>query len=140
MRILLTSDLHYTLPQLDWVVRVAPTYDLVVLAGDHLDISSPVSLDAQSIVILRYLALLPAAGHVAACSGNHDLTVPDEQGEQCALGLDLPLAAPGLARLLDGQAQLWRHRTRWLDRAAPAGHRAHRPRARAALQARGPLG
>ena len=38
-RILLTSDLHYTLPHLDWVVRVAPSYDLVVLAGDHLDIS-----------------------------------------------------------------------------------------------------
>ena len=87
MRILLASDLHYTLPQLDWVVRVAPFYELVVLAGDHLDISSPVSLDAQSIVILRYLALLQAAGRVAACSGNHDLTGPDEQGEQCALWL-----------------------------------------------------
>ena len=87
MLILLASDLHYTLPQLDWVVRVAPSYDLVVLAGDHLDISSPVSLDAQSIVILRYLALLQVAGRVAACSGNHDLTGPDHQGEQCALWL-----------------------------------------------------
>jgi len=33
MRILLVSDLHYTLPQLDWVVRAAPRFDLVVLAG-----------------------------------------------------------------------------------------------------------
>jgi len=87
LRILLASDLHYTLPQLDWVVRAAPSYDLVVLAGDHLDISSSVSLDAQSIVIQRYLALLQAAGKVAVCSGNHDLTGPDEQGEQCALWL-----------------------------------------------------
>ena len=56
VRILLVSDLHYTLPQLDWVVAAAPSFDLVVLAGDQLDISSTVSLDAQSVVILRYLA------------------------------------------------------------------------------------
>jgi len=87
VRILLVSDLHYTLPQLDWVVRAAPSFDLVVLAGDSLDISSTVSLDAQSIVILRYLALLQAAGRVAVCSGNHDLTGPDARGEQAAMWL-----------------------------------------------------
>ena len=87
MRILLVSDLHYTLPQLDWVVRAASSFDLVVMAGDQLDISSAVSLDAQSLVILRYLALLQAAGKVAVSSGNHDLTGPDAQGEQCALWL-----------------------------------------------------
>ena len=87
MRILLVSDLHYTLPQLDWVVRSAPSYDLVVMAGDQLDISSTVSLDAQSVVILRYLALLQSAGRVVISSGNHDLTGPDAQGEQAALWL-----------------------------------------------------
>ena len=87
VRILLVSDLHYTLPQLDWVVRSAPSFDLVVLAGDQLDISSTVSLDAQSVVILRYLALLQAAGRVVIGSGNHDLTGPDAQGEQAALWL-----------------------------------------------------
>lgn len=87
MRILLASDLHYTLPQLDWLTRAAPDYDLVVLAGDHLDISSSVPLDAQSVVILRYIALLHAAGRVIVSSGNHDLTGPDDQGEQCALWL-----------------------------------------------------
>jgi Icc-related predicted phosphoesterase len=88
VRILLASDLHYCLPQFDWVVHAAPSFDLVVLAGDHLDISSPVSLDAQSVVILQYLSLLQAAGRVAVCSGNHDLTGPDAQGEQAALWLD----------------------------------------------------
>ena len=85
MRILLVSDLHYRLPQFDWVVRVAPSFDLVVLAGDHLDINSAVSLDAQSVVIVRYLSLLRSAGDVAVSSGNHDLTGPDGQGEQAAL-------------------------------------------------------
>ena len=59
----------------------------MVLAGDQLDISSTVSLDAQAIVILRYLALLQAAGTVVIGSGNHDLTGPDAQGEQSALWL-----------------------------------------------------
>ena len=93
MRILLVSDLHYTLPQLDWVVRCAPSFDLVVLAGDQLDISSTVSLDAQSVVMLRYLSLLQAAGRVAVSSGNHDLTGPDANGEQSALWLDKARAA-----------------------------------------------
>ncbi|HWI10244.1 MAG TPA: metallophosphoesterase [Burkholderiaceae bacterium] len=93
VRILLVSDLHYTLPQLDWVVRSAPSFDLVVLAGDQLDISSTVSLDAQSVVMLRYLALLQAAGRVVVSSGNHDLTGPDANGEQSALWLGKARAA-----------------------------------------------
>ena len=44
MRILLVSDLHYTLQQLDWVTSVASDYDLVVVAGDTLDIASIVEV------------------------------------------------------------------------------------------------
>lgn len=88
MRLLLVSDLHYVLPQLDWVVGAAPTYDLVVLAGDHLDLASAVSIDAQSVVATEYLTLLHAATTVVASSGNHDLTGPDTHGEQAALWLD----------------------------------------------------
>ena len=76
MRILLVSDLHYTLPQLDWVVRSSPRYDLVVLAGDQLDISSTVPLDAQAIVILRYLALLQATGTVDIAPNSPDCVPP----------------------------------------------------------------
>jgi len=57
------------------------------MAGDHLDISSSVSLDAQSVVLLQYFALLRAASKVVVSSGNHDLTGPDAQGEQTALWL-----------------------------------------------------
>jgi Icc-related predicted phosphoesterase len=87
MRLLLVSDLHYTLPQLDWVVRVAPRHDLVVLAGDSLDIASSVPLEVQSVVLLRYFALLAQATRVVVASGNHDLTGPDAHGEQAALWL-----------------------------------------------------
>lgn len=87
MRILLLSDLHYTLPQLDWVVRAAPAHDLVAIAGDLLDVSSTLPLDAQALVILRYLALMRPVQALAVASGNHDLTGPDAQGEQAALWL-----------------------------------------------------
>jgi len=97
MRILLVSDLHYRLRQFDWVLRAASEFDLVVLAGDHLDISSTVPLEAQSVVVLQYLALLRDAGHlVVMSSGNHDLTGQDERGEQCALWLE-QARAPGVS-------------------------------------------
>jgi hypothetical protein len=51
------------------------------------DISSVVALDAQSLVILRYLSLLHSIGQVAVSSGNHDLTGPDVNGEQAPLWL-----------------------------------------------------
>lgn len=88
MRILLVSDLHYTLRQFDWVVGSAPSFDLVVLAGDHLDISSSVALDAQIVVVLRYLEMIRAASEVAVSSGNHDLSGEDSHGERSALWFD----------------------------------------------------
>jgi predicted phosphodiesterase len=87
VRILLASDLHYALPQFDWLVEQASSFDLVVLAGDHLNLASSVPLEAQSVVILRYLELLHQRTHVAVSSGNHDLTGPDAHGEQSALWL-----------------------------------------------------
>ena len=91
MRILLVSDLHYSLPQLDWVVAASASYDVVAVAGDSLNINSPVPLDAQSVVVHRYLALIAAQTRLVVSSGNHDLTGPDDGGEQSALWLhDVP--------------------------------------------------
>ena len=87
MRILLVSDLHYALPQLDWVVRVGPDFDLVVLAGDSLSIRSAVPLEAQCVTVLQYLSLMQSTTRLAVSSGNHDLTGPDADGEQTALWL-----------------------------------------------------
>ena len=87
MRILSVSDLHYSLRQFDWVVDTSQEFDLVVLSGDHLDISSSVALDAQIAVVLQYLTLLRSTGRLAVSSGNHDLTGPDAHGEQAALWL-----------------------------------------------------
>jgi len=88
MRILLVSDLHYTLKQLDWVISVADSYDLVVVAGDHLDIGSAVEPDAQIAVVLEYLSRIAAKTRVVACSGNHDLNARNDLGERSAQWLD----------------------------------------------------
>jgi len=93
MRILLVSDLHYSLPQLDWVVKMGPEFDLVIVAGDTLSIRSPVPLEAQSVIALEYLSLLQSVTAVAVSSGNHDLTGPDAHGEQSALWLEEARAA-----------------------------------------------
>jgi len=93
MRILLVSDLHYSLRQLDWVVKASAAFDLVVIAGDSLSIAAPVPLEAQSVVLLEYLALLQDETAVVVSSGNHDLTGPDEHGEQTALWLAQARAA-----------------------------------------------
>jgi len=88
LRILLVSDLHYTLRQLDWVASVAADYELVVVAGDTLDIASIVEPDAQIAVVLEYLARMATKTTVAASSGNHDLNARNEQGERSARWLE----------------------------------------------------
>ncbi len=88
MRILVVSDLHYTLRQLDWVASVAAEYEVVVFAGDLLDISSAVDPDAQIAVILEYLARVAEKTTVIACSGNHDLNAVNDLDERAPVWLE----------------------------------------------------
>jgi Icc-related predicted phosphoesterase len=85
VRVLLACDLHYALPQFDWVLDRLDEFDLVVLAGDQLDIASSVPLDAQIAMIEALIDRLDDPHRLVVSSGNHDLTGPDDAGEQCAL-------------------------------------------------------
>ena len=82
MRCLLVSDMHYTLKQYDWVLNVAKDYDVVVIAGDHLDISSTVEIRAQVAVIQAYLKRIRDKTRIIVCSGNHDLDARNDAGEK----------------------------------------------------------
>lgn len=84
MRCLVVADLHYSLPQFDWLVDVAPLFDLVVLAGDALDIGSIVDFRAQSVVVQKYLARVAGITRIIVCSGNHDLDERNPEGEKVA--------------------------------------------------------
>jgi len=65
-------------------VSVAPEFDLVVLAGDLLDVSSIVAPDAQIAVVHEYLRRLTEVTTVVVCSGNHDLDAENAHGERVA--------------------------------------------------------
>lgn len=84
MRVLLVADIHYSLPQYDWVANVAADYDLVILAGDQLDVSSQVDCRTQSLIVEKYLDVLRAKTRVVVCSGNHDLDSRNGEGEKVA--------------------------------------------------------
>jgi len=45
-------------PQFDWLLTAAPQFDLVIFAGDALDVGSSVDFRAQIVVVKKYLALL----------------------------------------------------------------------------------
>jgi Icc-related predicted phosphoesterase len=84
MRCLVVADLHYSLPQFDWLLAAAPQFDLVIFAGDALDIGSAVDFRAQIVVVKKYLALLAGVTRVILCSGNHDLDERNPEGEKIA--------------------------------------------------------
>ena len=101
MRLLAVADLHYSLPQFDWVLEVAPDFDVVVLAGDLLELSSIVDRRAQAVVIRKYFERLRAVTRLVICSGNHDLDSPQESGEKVAKWL---AASPDDGIITDGES------------------------------------
>jgi Icc-related predicted phosphoesterase len=84
MKCLLVADLHYTLKQFDWLLKAADGMDLVIMAGDHLDISSYVTGPVQIAVVNKYFRRLAAKATTVVCSGNHDLDATNEAGEKYA--------------------------------------------------------
>src|SRR5207244_9113012 len=84
MRCLVVADLHYSLPQFDWLLAAAPQFDVVIFAGDALDVGSFVDFRAQILVVKKYLSLLSGMTRVILCSGNHDLDERSAEGEKIA--------------------------------------------------------
>jgi Icc-related predicted phosphoesterase len=88
MKILLTADLHYTLKQMDWLSSSVARFDLVVIAGDLLDIVSIVDIDTQILVVMKYLRRLQPETQLLVSSGNHDLDAETPDGENVARWMD----------------------------------------------------
>ncbi len=101
MRLLLVSDLHYSLPLFDWVVEVADSFDVVVMAGDHLDLASLVDSRAQAVVVKKYFDRIKAKTTLLICSGNHDLDSKNAAGERTTKWL---LGARNKGVLSDGES------------------------------------
>src|SRR5688500_18427945 len=84
VKCLLVADIHYDLRKFDWVVDMAPLVDLVVLAGDHLEIASMVARPDQAVIVQKYFRRIRDKVPLLLCSGNHDLDVKDHNGELTA--------------------------------------------------------
>jgi Icc-related predicted phosphoesterase len=82
MRCLIIADLHYALQQYDWAIEVASAFDVVIIAGDHLDLGSLVDRGTQSVVIQKYIQRLKEKTRLIVCSGNHDLDSDGVDGEK----------------------------------------------------------
>lgn len=95
MRILALSDLHYALRQFDWVNEHLDDFELLVLAGDLLDIGSAVDLDVQEIVVEKYLRKFASRRMVLSSSGNHDIQETSAASERTAAWMEV-LTAPRL--------------------------------------------
>jgi Icc-related predicted phosphoesterase len=149
MRLLLTSDLHYKLRQYDWLMKRAPEFDVVVVAGDHVDAFGAVPSEVQIAALSATLAALARQGRVLVCSGNHDLDARSPEGEMTASWLaamrasgvavdgdsveigdmlfticpwwDGPHARARAEALLDEQAQRRRDQWTWVYHAPPEG-------------------
>lgn len=93
MKILAVSDLHFGLAQFDWVAQQAGQYDLVILAGDLLDLGGHLDLDSQITVVVKYLRAISAKTPLLVCSGNHDGDEKNEAQEFIARWLQRVRAA-----------------------------------------------
>ncbi|MFZ5497219.1 MAG: metallophosphoesterase family protein [Verrucomicrobiota bacterium] len=87
MKILHCSDLHGVFPWYEWLVREAPGYDLVCLAGDLLDAGSPGTIPDQMRDISVILGRVRTA--MAICSGNHDMVHAVDSGPSALWVQDL---------------------------------------------------
>ena len=106
MQVLSVGDLHYDLRKLDWVLSRAADVDLLVVAGDLLDIGSALPLDSQIAVTLEYLERMARRTTVVVCSGNHDLDHRTDNGEKATAWLsearDVGVVVDGDTIELDG--------------------------------------
>jgi len=87
MRCLVLADLHYALPQFDWLQSVAGRFDAAVIAGDLIDIGSRVEVDVQILVLLKYLRRIHPTTRLLVSSGNHDMDGVNADHERVATWL-----------------------------------------------------
>ena len=81
MKLLTVGDLHYNMRQFDWLLDRASAFDIVIIAGDLLNIAGHVDLDTQILVVEKYLQRLGESTRLLVCSGNHDGDRRDANGE-----------------------------------------------------------
>jgi len=100
MRLLFVADLHYSLPQFDWLLAQVEGYDLAIIGGDLLNLGSPLDADVQIAIVEKYFELLRRKTVLLVSSGNHDGDSRNAADESIASWLQ---AARGHRLHVDGE-------------------------------------
>jgi uncharacterized protein len=69
MKLLFTADLHFRLHWFRWLIEQAPSYDLVCIAGDLLDMFKSETRLEQAREVRIFIRELADLVPVAVCSG-----------------------------------------------------------------------
>jgi len=88
VRCLVVADLHYSLPQFDWLNQRAEEFEVLIIAGDLLDVASSAPRAVQIIAVLKYLKRIVPRTRLIVASGNHDLDLTSSKGEHLVEWLD----------------------------------------------------
>ena len=101
MKFLVVADFHYALKQWDWLKQAAPDFDLVIFAGDLLDIVSIVDKEVQILVTLKYLRSIQPQAPLLVTTGNHDGNQQNDAGENVVTWLE---QARDFGVVIDGES------------------------------------
>jgi predicted MPP superfamily phosphohydrolase len=72
MKLLITADLHFRPHWFRWLIEQAPSFELVCIAGDLLDMFKSETRMEQAREVTRLTSELAKIVPVAVCSGSHD--------------------------------------------------------------------
>jgi predicted phosphodiesterase len=70
--VLVTADLHFQKPWFEWIIQEAPRFEVILIAGDFLDMFKAEPRTTQACEVQSWLGRLAEVTNVAICSGNHD--------------------------------------------------------------------
>ena len=104
MTILHVTDLHFHQPWYTWLATAAPPHDLLVIAGDLLDLNHPASHQRQTDWVAEWVRAYDRP--LSLCSGNHDLVWDSAHNVWWPARWLQSLAGP--TTWVDGDAAEWR--------------------------------
>lgn len=88
MQILFTADLHMNLSQLRWLETHAESADLIVIAGDLLQLAHSTGKEEQISEVVPLLKRISQKRPLLLCSGNHDGNDHNPKGEETATWIE----------------------------------------------------
>ncbi len=106
--VFIAADIHHDLKQMCWIEKRAQFYSAIILAGDLINVFSPVPVDKQRMEILGWLDRLAESGStIAFTDGNHDIGLRSNNRKIIGPLETRRIEGVGHVTCLPWQAHLW---------------------------------